>query len=93
MKWRQTKISKGRKANRCQNVPHGLQGYTYTPSKPHMASQTLAPEKHHMPFHQTASRKIPHVCSQQNILSYVCFIKTSYYKTTSRKKTLYDTIE
>lgn len=43
------------------------------------------PAKHHKPFHQTASRKTPHVCSRQSLLSDVCFTKTSSHKTVSRK--------
>jgi hypothetical protein len=39
------------------------------------------------PFFQEASRKTPHVCSQQNILSLVFFSKTSSQVPASAKQT------
>jgi hypothetical protein len=69
-------------------------------TKPHMSSQTSAPARYHMTFHQAASRKTPRFFSgkhrlpcllQQNI-SHDCFSKTSSLKTVSRK-TSHDTTE
>jgi hypothetical protein len=60
--------------------------------KNYVSSQASTPAKHHMPFHQVASRKASRVCSQQNILSRVRSRKTSSHKRTSRKIS-YDTTE
>jgi hypothetical protein len=57
------------------SIVHSLLGYISTLSKHHMFSQTSALAQHHMPFSQAASRKTPHVDSQQNILTCVCFSK------------------
>lgn len=47
-----------------------------------------------MRFHQAASRIQPHVYTQQNILLYICFSKTSSYQMstikTSSQKTLHN---
>ena len=56
------------------------------------ASHVSAPAKRHMPFHKTASGKAPCVCSQQSILSGICFSKTYCHKMASRK-TSHDTTQ
>ena len=74
------------KVGQCQYTVHCLLGYTYILSKHHVSSRVSdAPAKHHMPFHQTASRKTPHICFQQNIFPRVCFSKTSSHETVFRK--------
>lgn len=59
---------------------------------PNVSSQASVPAKHHKPFHQAVSRKTSHFCSQQNILSIICFSKISSPKIASRK-TLHDETE
>jgi len=44
--------------NQCQSIVHCLLSYPYTLSKHYVSSQVSTPAKHHMPFHQAASRKI-----------------------------------
>lgn len=63
------------------SIVHCLLGNIYTLPKHHMFSQASALATHHIPFVQAASKKAPHVCSQQNILPHVCFRKTSSHKT------------
>ena len=61
------KISEESKVNQCKSI-QCLLSYPYTISKHHMSPQTSAPAEYYMPFHQAASRKTPHICSQQYIL-------------------------
>jgi hypothetical protein len=61
-------------------------------SKHHTSSQASAAAKHYKPLFQAASRKTPHVCPHKNIISHVCFGKTSSHEAASRK-TSHDTIE
>lgn len=71
---------------------HCLLGYIYPLSKHHVSTQASALPKYHMPLFQAASRKILHVCSQQNIFHMSASAKTSSRKTVSKKAT-HDTTE
>lgn len=57
---------------------HCLLGYISTISKHHVFSQMSTLAKHGMLFFQAASRKIPHVCSQQNILLHIWLSKNIF---------------
>ena len=67
----------------CRPLSVGLDLHSFQTS----SALKSTPAKHHKPFHQTASRKTPQVCSQQSILSRICFTNTS-----SRKRS-HDTTE
>jgi hypothetical protein len=77
------------------SVIYSLLGCIYTLFKHHVFFQASALAEHQMPPFQEASREPSYVYSQQNnflyvlfnknILSHVCFSKTSYHKTVSRK--------
>ena len=74
------------------SIVHCLLGYIYNISK----HQSSALAKYHTSFFQAASRKIPHVCSQQNVILcvyvYALAKKKSFHETVSRK-TSYNTTE
>lgn len=53
-------------------------------SKHHVRFHASVLAKHHISFFLAASRKTPHVCSQQNILPWVYLSKISSHKTVSR---------
>lgn len=69
MQLQQAKIGEEIKVNQCQSTIHCLLGYAYTLSKHHMSSRVSGPAKHHVPFHQAASRERPRVCSQHPLTS------------------------
>jgi hypothetical protein len=68
-------------SNKCQGEPmpysiiYCLPGYIYMLSQHDIFSQPSALAEHRMSFFQAASRKTPHVYSQQNIFPYVFFSK------------------
>jgi len=88
----QAKIKEESKVNQCGSIYRSLSVGLYSyPSKHRVFSQASAPAKHCMPLFQAASRKPPHICSQQNILSNVCFSRLSRQK--SFQKNIHDTTE
>lgn len=88
MKSPQMKFSKESKVNQCKSVISCLLSCTYTLSKLYMSSEISAPGKYCMPFHQEASRKIPHVCSQPIIFPGSCFSPNSTHMSASAKHPL-----
>ena len=69
----QQRPAKSHMVNQCHIIVHSLLGYTYILSKTFHVLSSIHSTKQHMLFLQAASRKIPHVCCQQNILLHVCF--------------------